>query len=264
LSKIGSVSAHSYSITLSDMQTLQKLRHKILKTSLVLSACLGVATKMIEHCHTLEKSGHQDERIELSINAYAADIEVHQQTVRMIVETLQGTFDMVRAMNYLLKRQLNLIEELTRLIQLSKIIEFCNIESLRSIGEASEKHMAFLNSLTLQIRNENCASATLAVHTHRDAKAMKALTTVATIFLPASIIAVCFSQPKYLGSANSRQTIFSSNLIQVRQNGDSNDQSTHLVVATQFWIYVVITLVLTIITVGSTRLLEYRWLRGSL
>jgi hypothetical protein len=92
------VSAHGYSITFSDMQTLQKLRHKILKTSSVLSACLGVAKKMIEHCHTLDKFGFtpRNEKVEESIKAYAADIEIHQQSVRLIMETLQGTFDMVR------------------------------------------------------------------------------------------------------------------------------------------------------------------------
>jgi Mg2+ and Co2+ transporter CorA len=62
--------------------------------------------------------------------------------------------------------------------------------------------MAFLNSLTLQIRNENCASATLAAHSHKDAKAMKALTTVATIFLPASVIAVCLPTLIRYDSAN--------------------------------------------------------------
>jgi mannitol/fructose-specific phosphotransferase system IIA component len=76
------------------------------------------------------------------------------------------------------------------------IIKFRNTENIRSIAEASEKHIIFLKDLTLQIRDENHASATVAVHTHKDAKAIKALTTTATAFLPASLIAVCPFCPK--------------------------------------------------------------------
>jgi hypothetical protein len=79
------------------MQTLQILRHKILRTSSVLSSCLDVATKLIGHCHWLDKlsSTHESEKTINSIEAYAADIHVHQQSIKVIMETLQGTFDLV-------------------------------------------------------------------------------------------------------------------------------------------------------------------------
>lgn len=64
--------------------------------------------------------------------------------------------------------------------------------------------MVFLKDLTIRIRNENCASANVAIHTYKDAKAMKALTTTATAFLPASLIAVCPICPNRLGSAKWR------------------------------------------------------------
>jgi hypothetical protein len=83
-----------------------------------------------------------------------------------------------------------LLKRLTFLGQLSNIIEYRNIEGLRSITEISERHMVFLKDLTLRIRNENYTSATAAVHSYKDAKAMKALTTTATTLLPASLIAV--------------------------------------------------------------------------
>ena len=82
------------------------------------------------------------------------------------------------------------MKRLTFFGQLSNIIEYRNIESLRSTTEISEKHMVFLKDLTLRIRDENYASATAAVHSYKDAKAMKALTTTATTLLPASLIAV--------------------------------------------------------------------------
>lgn len=223
--KIGTTSRHNYRITFLDMQALQRLRHKILRTSLALGSCLDVAKKLEEHCNTLDGLGFipKSAKIKKAIHAYSEHIEVHQQSVKLTMEMLQGTFDL-----------------------LSNIIEYRNIEGLRSITEISERHMVFLKDLTLRIRNENYASATAAVHSYKDAKAMKALTTTATTLLPASLIA----------------TIFSSSLVQVRLDRDSDDQSTRLVVATQFWIYVVITIVLTIFTIGCTRLLEQKWIKG--
>ncbi|KAF2474370.1 uncharacterized protein BDR25DRAFT_340867 [Lindgomyces ingoldianus] len=224
-SKIGIVAAHDYSVTFADMQALQILRHKILTVSLILSSCLDVAARLTEHCHKLDGSGFspKSEQVRKSIEMYAADIRVHQQSVGVLMEALQGTYGL-----------------------LSKIIEFRNIESLRHITEASERHLVSLEDLTLRIRNENRDSATLASHAQKDTKAMKALTTMATTLLPASLIA----------------TIFSSNLVQLKQDSNSDGQKTHFVIATQFWIYVVVTLALTIIILGCTRLLERQWIRS--
>ena len=53
------------------------------------------------------------------------------------------------------------------------------------------------------------------------------------------------------------QTIFSSTLIELRQ--DQNENGSHFVVATQFWIYILTTLALMAVTLISTLLLGRHW-----
>ena len=79
------------------MQALQRLRHKILRTSSVLSSCLDVATKLEEHCNTFDRLGFTpiNEKIRLAICTYTENIKVQQQNVKVTMEALQGTFDLV-------------------------------------------------------------------------------------------------------------------------------------------------------------------------
>ena len=73
----------------------------------------------------------------------------------------------------------------------------------------------------------------------KDSKAMKALTSVATLYLPASLIA----------------TVFSSNIVQLLPK-TSTPQSTHFVAAPQSWVPVVATVLLMALTLTVVRLLE--------
>ncbi|KAF2848276.1 hypothetical protein T440DRAFT_175165 [Plenodomus tracheiphilus IPT5] len=218
--KIGAMRRNDYCVSCSDIQKLQKLKQKILTTSLALRSCLDVAIKLREQTCTLEEFENttKSSTVRGILHTYCASIRKHQQSTKMMIERLQGTFDL-----------------------LSNIIQYRSIEDLRSISKASEKHMEFLNEVTMRIRNDNQASAVVVSKTHQDAKTMKALTITATSLFPASLIA----------------TIFSSSLVQVKQDSDSGGQSTRLVVADQFWIYVVITLAATMITLGCTRLLQH-------
>lgn len=74
--------------------------------------------------------------------------------------------------------------------QLSKIVEFRNIENLRSITAASEKSILSLKDAALRIQEENRLSAAISVQNHKDGKSVKAVATVSMIFLPASLLAV--------------------------------------------------------------------------
>ncbi|KAF1992837.1 hypothetical protein P154DRAFT_528197 [Amniculicola lignicola CBS 123094] len=128
---------------------------------------------------------------------------------------------------------------------MSKILEYRNIESLRIVNETSERHMSFLKDLTVQLRNDSNISAQVARRTHKDAKGVKALSTVATVFLPASLIA----------------TIFSSNLVQIKRD-EGPGSKTQLELVTQFWVYIVSTMGLTIVTLGCTWFLERQWVKS--
>lgn len=80
----------------------------------------------------------------------------------------------------------------------------------------------------------------------KDSKVMKALTSVATLYLPASLVA----------------TIFSSNLVQLHPT-TTLQESGHFVAGPQTWLPVVVTLSLMIVTLVSIRLLErvYRYFK---
>ena len=70
----------------------------------------------------------------------------------------------------------------------------------------------------------------------KDAKAMKALTLVATLFLPATLVA----------------TVFSSSLIQLLPT----NSPTHIVTGPQIWLPIVAFLLLVAVTLISIRVLE--------
>lgn len=80
----------------------------------------------------------------------------------------------------------------------------------------------------------------------KDSKVMKALTSVATLYLPANLVV----------------TIFSSNLVQLLPTASPREPS-HFVAAPQTWLPVVVTLSLITVTLISIRLLErvYRYFK---
>lgn len=80
----------------------------------------------------------------------------------------------------------------------------------------------------------------------KDSKAMKALTSVATLYLPASLVA----------------TIFSSNLVQLLPKTPPQEPS-HFVAAPQTWLPIIATLSLMAVTLLCIRLLEraYRYFK---
>ena len=80
----------------------------------------------------------------------------------------------------------------------------------------------------------------------KDSKTIKALTSVATFYLPASLVA----------------TIFSSNLVQLLPKTPSQEPN-HFVAAPQTWIPIIVTLSLMAVTLVSIQLLErlYRYFK---
>ena len=87
------------------------------------------------------------------------------------------------------------------------------------------------------------------------------------MYLPASLLAVsfplsCLNQRTSPWSLTTSQTLFSSNLIQVVQNGTPDDKATHLKLVTQFWVYILLTLVLTCATLLPSIILQRKlWVK---
>jgi hypothetical protein len=73
---------------------------------------------------------------------------------------------------------------------LSKIIEFRNRETLRSLIAISEKSILALKDATSNIQEQNHNSASISAQTYKDARVVKVLAIVSMIYLPASLVAV--------------------------------------------------------------------------
>ncbi|KAL6689622.1 hypothetical protein J3F84DRAFT_398994 [Trichoderma pleuroticola] len=133
--------------------------------------------------------GHDFER---RIEIYQHQIRSHRRSMITMLNHIQGTADLL-----------------------------VNLLSSRNDKTILDTNQAMKSSLELMER--------IAQQNQDDSRLLKTLSLIATIYLPASLIA----------------TIFSSNLIQLQQ-GDHG--STYFQPTSQFWIYIVLTISLTIIT----------------
>lgn len=82
------------------MQTLQQLRAEILKASSTLGSCSSLATRLKGHYFSLNLStfspSSSNEYTITSIETYATKIQIYQQNIARLAQSLQGTFDLVR------------------------------------------------------------------------------------------------------------------------------------------------------------------------
>jgi Mg2+ and Co2+ transporter CorA len=106
-------------------------------------------------------------------------------------------------------------------------VAFRNNEVLCHTSQAMQQTLAVLERQSVQLTE-------IGKQGEQDSKALKSLTMVATLYLPASLVA----------------TVFSSNLITL-QPVTTPLVSSHMVVAAQFWVFIVAVMVLMIITLLS-------------
>jgi Mg2+ and Co2+ transporter CorA len=102
-----------------------------------------------------------------------------------------------------------------------------------------QSNLGMIQHTVSETHQENATIAGIAKQGQKDSETLKALTHVATMYLPATLVA----------------TVFSSNLIQL-QSDSGNMHKSHYAIAPQFWIYVVSTALLMILTLGCIRLLR--------
>jgi hypothetical protein len=74
--------------------------------------------------------------------------------------------------------------------QLSKILEFRNDKTLRESNQVMQTTLSVLQHLFSESRDENKLLLELAQQGQRDSRTLKAFGSVATMYLPASLIAV--------------------------------------------------------------------------
>lgn len=154
---------------------------------------------------------------------------------------------------------------------MARILEYTETEKLGKASFAIRENVVALQAITFQSHKEGQVLGKIAQQSQKDSMAVKGLTFIATIYLPAALVAVSQPQPvpgeprdyAFLAKLTylNYKTIFSSNLIQ--SVSDSTRQgSSHFVVANEFWMFVVATVGLTAITIMSFIFLQHRLSRN--
>jgi hypothetical protein len=96
-SRVGIKKAYDYSLTFADMQKLQLLRQKILRTLSVLDACLAVAKGCERLCQRLDalKVTTANEMIFAGLMAYEDEINRHRRGLTTLLDYSSGTATLV-------------------------------------------------------------------------------------------------------------------------------------------------------------------------
>ncbi|KIW23674.1 uncharacterized protein PV07_11854 [Cladophialophora immunda] len=200
-SRVGIDNPNDYPVAFADKQKLQRLRKKLLRTLSVLDSNISVI-RSLKSQYQRGHGGPATEEWDLileELDSHLAHCDRHRRNFATLMEETHGIDDL-----------------------LSKILSFRNDRVHLRNSQAMQDTLDALNEISAQ-------SAEVAQQSKRDSRVLKWLTLIATMYLPASLLA----------------TLFSSNLIQVVQNGTPSDKATHLKLVTQFWVYILLAVVLT-------------------
>ncbi|KAI8932995.1 hypothetical protein NX059_009647 [Plenodomus lindquistii] len=151
------------------MRSLERLHHKVLIASSSLDSTAELINRLMEYWYMLHESDAfvVEDHTRRSLGCHAADLRLYKKSMHTLLEMVQVTRDWF-----------------------SKVVESRNLQQLRRSIETSEQYLSSLSTLTLQLRDYASSSGILVSRAHHDARSMKALTTVATALLPASLVAV--------------------------------------------------------------------------
>ena len=87
-----------FAVTFSDIQELQQLQQKLLRTSMVLNSCLEIASHLEGHYQKLIAMNDIKCPSGLVLKAlknYMTDVKIHEQSLAMIKQSLEGTEKLV-------------------------------------------------------------------------------------------------------------------------------------------------------------------------
>ena len=184
-------SESDYLIAFADCQKLQRLRRKMIKCKEVLDCCLEVASGCKQHW----KDVHSQEDKYIGEDATNAEtffsrIKVHRRGIQALLEHADGTATLVQS---ILPQPCSKLSHLTRLLhpsQLSQILNYRNEDMLVKSNDALRRSSDAMREIALAAKAENELISALMGKFQRDSHAVKILTYIALIYLPASLVAV--------------------------------------------------------------------------
>lgn len=213
-SKIGKGAVHDYNLAFSDSQKLHLSQNKLRRTLLSLELVIEISDSIrLANINQVPiKNGH-----DVPLNSLSIQTQNHCRRVRSLLDRSHSTAQL-----------------------LSAALQFRNYEALSRTNQAMHDHLTVLRALSFKTQQEQSLLGQLAIQGQRDSKSVKALTLIATMYLPMSMLA----------------QVFSSNLIQLQKDGDGSLKQMHFVVVPQFWIFCLVTAMLMALTWAIKALLE--------
>ncbi|TKA72827.1 hypothetical protein B0A55_06036, partial [Friedmanniomyces simplex] len=198
-SSIDKLRDHGFTVTYHDLQELHMLQAKIDRASVAIDACVQIGRSCSQHfegaaeCPTASRMPCQSCLDVLGV--YVSDMARHSQTLRRLDRRLKGVLDLI-----------------------SKVLMFRNEVLLQNFNRHSGDTLDALLAINQQSRVHQATLTQLFATAQADSVLLKILSIVATVYLPASLIA----------------TVFSSNLIQSATVA-ATQGSQRLVLSPQFW-----------------------------
>ncbi|KAI0443004.1 hypothetical protein F4803DRAFT_550573 [Xylaria telfairii] len=207
-SSVNSVKEGRYEVSLPDLQTLCLLEGKIQRAIFAVESCQSIAITCKKH---------------YSQHSFGRDFGTTGTTIvqfNAILDQYNSDMDHYLVMLHKLMVRRGSIADLFSTVLVSR-----NNEMSRASTASSHKMLELLVDIAENSRVQQTTMATILEHGQADSAMLTVLSIIATVCLPASLIA----------------SIFSSNLIQYRDSSIITPES-RLFLAPQFWIYVAITL----------------------
>ncbi|KAL2839735.1 hypothetical protein BJY01DRAFT_250335 [Aspergillus pseudoustus] len=201
-SSIDSMKTQGLTLSYADLQDLHMLQAKFQSTASALTSCIDICKGCHKHVGIHAAAPDPNLRSILHLfDTYEADVVRHLSQVRKLEARLKCTLEL-----------------------LTKLLMFRNEELLHTSNQASCKTLNALLDLTTQGKQQQETLNSLLWRGYADSAMLKALSIVATVCLPASLVA----------------TIFSSNLVQPGDPERRGNDGAYLVLSHQFWVYIAI------------------------
>lgn len=221
-STVGKPKLHDFPVAFKGIQRLQLTRQKLLRVANVLQSLSGIAGRLQAHCQLLESfTGEKSQTGDSQdLGICKNRIEVYSRRVEMALTFSAETGSL-----------------------LSKILDSRHDEVLLKTSTAMQASLEVLKQIAFVSGEENRNLSKISAQNQADSHTLKALTTIATMYLPASLIA----------------TLFTSSLVQIQPQIQTQGNNGHFTVAREFWIYILATVLLTAVTLGLVVLLQKPW-----
>jgi len=205
-----------YPVTFTDSQYLHILQTKLRKARRALECCQDLARGLGNSWLAMKNNVLLSQELP-SLRAYMTGLISHHKSIEAILQRSYGIASL-----------------------LSKILESRDAKKRYQTSWAIERSITSLEHISTRSNETSESLAEMAREANHDSLTLKALTLIATIYLPATLSA----------------TIFSSDLIQTVSDGSTSVSSSHFVLAKDFWIFIVVTLGFMIFTLTVYLLLR--------